>query len=462
MNEYSDLEKLRDNVKQVTNDIIKLIAKRNDLVVNIGETKSKLGLSTKNIETEEKLKNSMMQICEKYGINIEFGQKILNLLVDESLRLQGEEKQTKQPLMYQLFAEAKRLEAEGKKIIHLEVGEPDYGPPEPVKTAINDALNKGYTRYTTPKGLIELRKKLVDRIKHENGADIDPEQIMMTVGGKFAVYASIMTLLNKGGEGIIVDPAWPVYRVCIARAGGKSIGLKTNLEDDWDLDLEELKEVISPLTKFIFINNPSNPTGKIYSKQTLKGVIDIASEKGIKVISDEVYSHLSFKPFTSVLDIDSTNIIYIQSFSKTYGMTGFRLGYILAERKMIDEMVKLQSATLTSAPEFIQYSAINALTLSEAPQEYMNITKKRVDFACKLMDDLPFSYYRPDGTFYIFPKVETKNTPNLAFDILKQQGVAVAPGASFGDNYKDFLRFSICLEPPLIQEAFDKIRRTIT
>ncbi len=454
-----ELERLRKEVRRITAEIIRLVGSRLNLIKEIGRIKRRLDLQPTAPEVEEALRETVLNACEKHDIDKNLGMAILNLLIREGVELQiGGEGSSKGTILYELFGEAKKLDGLGKKIIHLEVGEPNYGPPEKVAEATYRALAAGYTHYTTSAGLPVLRKAVAGDLQDTYGMDVKPEQTIMTIGGKYAIYLAIKTIVGLGDEVIIFEPAWPVYRLCIEEAGGYPVAIRTRLEDAWSPDLEALEEAINPSTKMMIICNPGNPTGKIYDEGLLRKLVEIATENGLILLSDEVYTLLSFKPFKSILELTDRDFVYVNSFSKTYGMTGFRVGYAVSDEQTIRKMANMQSISVTSVPEFIQHGAVEALKCKEEADGYKKLIAERLEAACRELDGLPTRYHRPDGSFYIFPEVEVDGFDSVAFSwkLLKEKGVCVVPGTAFGD-YPAFMRLSACIDIPLIKEGIRRM-----
>jgi len=262
---------------------------------------------------------------------------------------------------------AKALEEEGKKIIHLEVGEPDFKPPEEVKTALAEVYDKGYGKYGSAKGITELRKELVKWNSYARDGEEwkrpTEENIMVVPGARFAVYLAITTLLNPGDEIIVIEPAWPAYKDCALNAGVKVRTIKTTLETKWEPAIDQINNTINENTKMIVLSYPNNPTGKILPDDMISSIIDIASEHDLYVLSDEIYEYYSRGELNrkQVWTHNYEKSIVTKSFSKSYAMTGYRIGYVIADPSIIDKMSKLQALSLTNVSEPIQYVAIKAL-----------------------------------------------------------------------------------------------------
>jgi aspartate aminotransferase len=372
--------------------------------------------------------------------------KFLNLLLNESVKVQSDGKQTH----LSVFLKAKALEEKGKKIIHLEVGEPDFKPPEVVKTALEEVYDKGYGKYGPAKGITELRKALanLEMTFYQGKPTLSEENIMVCPGARFAVYLAITTLLNPGDEIIVIEPSWPAYKDCALNAGIKVRTIKTTLETKWEPSIEQINNAINENTKMIVLNYPNNPTGKILPKELLASIIQTAKEHDLYVLSDEIYEKYSNDDWRSVsYGFDYEKSIITMSFSKSHAMTGFRIGYVVAEPSIIEKMSKLQALSLTNVSEPIQYVALQALKADTS--ENTKIINSRLEALVKIAKDIGLEFVEPDGAMYLFAKTKYKNFDATKFsEKLLEHGVAIAPGEGFGD-YKEFFRITAIDETKL-------------
>jgi aspartate aminotransferase len=286
----SDIEEHRKKIEEVTLEMIKLLKTRTDIAKQIGDAKASLGMTVTDEEREDALRTQVTKLCKEIDLDQSTALKFLNLLFNESVKVQSDNKQTH----LSVFLKAKALEEQGKKIIHLEVGEPDFKPPLSVKTALAEVYDKGYGKYGSPKGITELRKSLAEianvRSHYQDGVlNFDQENIMICPGARFAVYLAITTLLNPGDEIIVIEPAWPAYKDCALNAGIKVRTIKTTLETKWEPSIDQIKNVINENTKMIVLNYPNNPTGKTLPEKLLDSIIQTAKEHNLYVLSDEIY-----------------------------------------------------------------------------------------------------------------------------------------------------------------------------
>jgi aspartate aminotransferase len=455
---------LRKEIEEVTVEIFRLIGKRFVLAQKLASLKKEKGLSIEDADAETKLKEVVLKKCKSYGVDSNLGLRLLNLLIEESKNLQRNIYKTSEEKAafstpYEVFAEAKKIERTGKTLIHLEVGEPDFMPPEAVKESVADALKNNYVHYTETEGILQLREKIASVANEQFPADITPEQVIVTPGGRFAVFLGISSILSPGEEAIVFEPSWPAYKDCIKAAQAKVVIIPSKMENNWEPDLDALVSHITRFTKLIILNNPNNPTGKIIAKNVLRQIAEIAEENEVFILSDEVYSTFTFKPFKSILEFPNCKYIYVNSFSKTFGMTGFRIGYAISDVETIKKMGKIQNLCLTSVPEFIQYAAIKALDCREEAKKYAETVKERINFFCNALDKLPLCYYKPDGGFYVFPKLlnENMDAQNFIKRLLTEKGVCVTPGTAFGEEYKNFFRIAACQPKKMLQEAVERM-----
>jgi len=440
----SDIEEHRKKIEEITLEMIKLLKTRTDIAKKIGDAKASLGMTVTDEEREDTLRKQVTKICKEIDLDQSTALKFLNFLFNESVKVQSDNKQTH----LSVFLKAKALEDEGKKIIHLEVGESDFKPPKEVKIALEEVYDKGYGKYGPAKGITELRKNLA--IAGMSG-DVSEENIMVCPGARFAVYLAITTLLNPGDEIVVIEPAWPAYKDCALNAGIKVRTIKTTLETRWEPSIDQINNAINENTKMIILNYPNNPTGKTLPEKLLDDIIQTAKEHDLYVLSDEIYSNMQHGPAfcDSVVKYNYEKSIITKSFSKSHAMTGYRIGYAIAEPSIIEKMSKLQALSLTNVSEPIQYVALQALGFDTS--ESADIIRSRLNMLKESAKNIGLEFIEPDGAMYLFARTKHKNFDATKFsEKLLEYGVAIAPGEGFGD-YKEFFRITAIDETKLME-----------
>ncbi|MDC0927834.1 aminotransferase class I/II-fold pyridoxal phosphate-dependent enzyme [Nitrosopumilus sp.] len=431
----------------VTLEMINLLKTRTNIAKEIGEVKKNIGKGVTDEEREDNLRGKIMQVSKEIGLDETLASKFLNFLLNESIKVQSENKQTH----LSIFLKAKSLEAEGKKIIHMEVGEPDFSPPEIVKKSLSEVFEKGFMKYGQAKGMPIFREALAKYVSKKFNVKIIQENIIVSPGARFSIFSAITTLLNPGDEMIVIEPAWPAYKDCALNAGIKVRTINTTLEEKWEPSIQQIKNIINSNTKMIVLNYPNNPTGKILPEKLQDDIIELAKENDLYVLSDEIYSQYAKTNWKSILSYNYEKSIVTQSFSKSHAMTGFRIGYGIASKQTIDKMSKLEALCLTNVSEPIQYVAMKAL--EEDTTNNSKIVQKRLDILSEKAKQIGLEFMIPDGAMYIFAKSNQKNFDGvkLANNSL-ENGLAVAPGEGFG-NYKNFIRISACQEDKTLMEG---------
>lgn len=366
---------------------------------------------------------------------------------------------------------AKQMIADGKDVVSLGAGEPDFPTPTPIQDAACKAIREGKTRYTAPVGILEVRKAVAEKLKVENGLDYKPEQIIMTSGAKHAVFNSLAALVNEGDEVIIPAPYWVTYPELVKWLGGKPVIVNTKIEDGFKIKPEALKAAITAKTKAILLNNPCNPTGAVYSKAELEALSKVIVESDIYCISDEVYEYFTYDTeFCSAAALPgmAERTIVINGFSKSHCMTGWRIGYDAAPAEIAKIIGKIQGQATHHPSNVAQYAALGALQMDKSNVHAMQAAfRKRRDYMLKRTAEiLPEPCRAPEGAFYLFAPVKSfygKKTPEgkviggsieLCEYLLQSQGLAIVPGAAFGDD--SCVRFSYAASDETLQKACDR------
>jgi aspartate aminotransferase len=429
-----------------------MIKERNEVAKEIGNVKNNLKMGITNEERENQLRIKVLTFCKEIGLDEKTALNALNYLFNESVKIQSSGKQTH----LSVFLKAKALEREGKKIIHMEVGEPDFAPPRIVNEALSQVYDIGYTKYGDSKGMVEFRDALAKYVSNTFHTKTNLENIIVSPGARFSVFLAISTLLNPGNELIVIEPAWPAYRDNALNSGIKVRTIHTTLENKWEPKIEEIESAINQNTKMIVLNYPNNPTGKILPEKLQDNIIDLAKKKNLYVLSDEIYSSYAYKSWKSILSYEYEKSIITQSFSKSHAMTGFRIGYAISAPEIVDKMSKLQALAMTNVSEPTQYVAMKALT-AEISNNSRTI-KKRLDAISKTARSMNLDFVEPDGSMYLFARPQKENFDSVEFtNKLLDMGVAVAPGEGFG-NYKEFIRISSCQPEDTLNQGMQIIK----
>ena len=454
MGKKDELESLRHQVRDVTAQIMRNVQQRMELAKQIGEIKSRLGIDVKDEKVEHDIRVMVLSLADQMGMDRDFALQLLNILLAESEQVQAQKRQQrgqKQTHMG-IFLKAKQLEASGKKIIHMEVGEPDYPPPAAAGNSLAESFKLKQYHYTDTRGMPKLRNALA---KKEH---VYENQVMVTPGGRFAVFSAITSLLKAGQELIVIEPAWPAYKECADFIGARTKVLRTTIEGKWAPDLKQLEEMVNPGTKMIALNYPNNPTGKVLDGKTMERIVSIAKDNGLYLLSDEVYADYAFNKFASVHEYGYDRSILVSSFSKRYAMTGFRVGYAVAAKDIIARMAKVQAVGITSVAEPMQHAALAAL--GEVTSENVRIMKKRLDFVCGKLKEMSLRFVEPDGAMYVYPELPRGEDIPLVEKLL-EKGVAIAPGSGFGDYYRQFVRISACQPEKTLEKGLDVMASVI-
>ena len=443
----SDINNLRNKMDSVTLEMINLLKTRTDIAKEIGEVKKNIGKGVTDEQREGNLREKIMQVSKEIGLDETLASKFLNFLLNESIKVQSENKQTH----LSIFLKAKSLEQEGKKIIHMEVGEPDFSPPEIVKKSLSEVFDKGFMKYGQAKGMPIFREAIANYVSKKFNVEVLNENIIVSPGARFSIFSAISTLLNPGDEMIVIEPAWPAYKDCALNAGIKVRTINTTLEKKWEPSIQQIKNIINSNTKMIVLNYPNNPTGKILPEKLQDDIIELAKENNLYVLSDEIYSQYAKTNWKSILSYNYEKSIVTQSFSKSHAMTGFRVGYAVASKQIIEKMSKLEALCLTNVSEPIQYVAMKALEADTTNNS--KIVQKRLDILSEKTKEIGLEFIIPDGAMYIFAKINQKGLDGvkLANNSL-EKGLAVAPGEGFG-NYKNFIRISACQDEKTLMEG---------
>jgi aspartate aminotransferase len=378
-----------------------------------------------------------------------------------------------------MTAKARELKAQGKDVISLSIGEPDFNTPETIKDAAKQAIDDNFTHYPPVPGYADLREAVSKKFKRDNNLDYKPEQIVVSTGGKQCIYQVVQCLVNPGDEVIIPTPFWVSYKEIVRVAEGKCVYVKTNIENDFKVTPEQLEAAITPKTKLIMFSSPSNPTGMLYSKEELRGIAEVvARHENVFVMSDEIYEHINFvgkhesiAQFPEIYD----RVITVNGVAKGFAMTGWRIGFIGAPLTIAKACNKLQGQVTSATCSIAQKATVRAMLMDPATSEDIinmrNIFLQRRDMVYKLLCEIPGLKVRmPQGAFYFFPDVSSyygksfngkkiENSTDMAFYLLNEANVATVMGSAFGDD--DCIRLSYATSEDLLREALRRIKEAL-
>lgn len=367
---------------------------------------------------------------------------------------------------FEVLAKARKLEAQGRNIVHLEIGEPDFPTPPNIVEAAERALRDGYTHYTPAGGLMPARQAVADWIRRLYEVDIKPEQAVMVPGSKNVLLFTMLALIDEGDEVIVPDPGYPIYPSVATLAGGRPVPILLRERNDFRLDIEELKSKITPRTRLLVINSPQNPTGGVLSTKDLEQIAELAQQHDFYVLSDEVYGQITYGGHhASILTVPGMveRTIYSDGLSKAYAMCGWRLGFAVAPLPLAQKMETLMINSSSCAAAFTQMAAIEALSprSDRAVESMVAEFRRRRDIVVDRLNDLPgVSCHKPLGAFYVFPNItETgQNERELADRMLYDGGVAVLAGTAFGEGGKGYLRLSYANAVDQIEEGVKRMK----
>ena len=368
---------------------------------------------------------------------------------------------------FEVLARAKALEAQGKRVVHMEIGEPDFDTPDHIKEAGIKSIRENNTHYSPSAGILELREVIADYAAKFRGIEpFSAENVVVAPGAKPIIWNILSAILSPGDEFIYFDPAYPAYASCASYLGAKVVPIPLHEEKEWRMDLEELERRVSDKTRAIMINSPHNPTGGVLTKGDLERIADMAKRHDFLVIADEIYSRNFYEnEFISIATIPGMRerTIIVDGFSKAYAMTGWRLGYAIMSPQLAKVVTLFNNNTFSCLPVFVQHAGVAALLGPDEPVRQMNeIFRQRRDRLVNGLNKISgLSCTMPEGAFYAFPNVSkiTQDDRALATFLLQEGGVACLGGSSFGAAGKGYLRFSYAASLDDIDYALEQIGR---
>ncbi len=370
---------------------------------------------------------------------------------------------------FEVLAKAKALERQGKEIIHLEIGEPDFDTPRNIKEAAVKALYAGYTHYVPAAGIPELRETVAEHISKTRNIDVAPEEVVVTPGAKPIMFFSILALINPGDEVLNMNPGFPIYESVINFVGAKQVQIPLKEENDFRFDPEYVKEKITKKTKLIVLNSPENPTGGVLTREDLKAVADcIADRDDVLVISDEVYSRILYEgKHESIASLPGMKekTILLDGFSKTYAMTGWRLGYGVMRKDLAQKVTQLMINSNSCTCAFVQMAGVEALKgpQDESAKMVAEFKKRREVIVSGLNKIKGITCKKPRGAFYVFPNITGTgmNCRQLSDYLLNNAGVAVLSGTAFGRYGEGYLRLSFANSVKNIENALNRMAEAL-
>ncbi len=368
---------------------------------------------------------------------------------------------------FEYLAKAQTLEREGKKVLHFEIGQPDFPTPQHIKETAYQSIEENFTGYVSATGILDLKEVIQDEIENSRRFRPDVDQILILPGAKPGIFFPMMSLVNPGEDIIYPDPGFPTYGSVVKYLNAGDVPIALKEENEFRLNPDDIAEKITNKTKLIILNSPQNPTGSVMSKSEIDQIAELAEEKDIFVLSDEIYSKMLYDAkFHSVTVRDETKerTIILDGFSKSYAMTGWRLGYVIGPKPIIEKMGLLMINALSCTTSFVQKAGITALQGTQEPlKEMMKAFRERRDAIVKGLNEIPgFSCLTPQGAFYTFPSIKGTgmNSREMADHILNQAGVCCLPGSAFGPYGEGYLRFSYATSVENIKQAMEQIKES--
>ncbi|MGA7576160.1 MAG: pyridoxal phosphate-dependent aminotransferase [Terriglobales bacterium] len=385
-------------------------------------------------------------------------------LAQHELRLAGRMSRLGTETAFEVLNRARALEKQGKEVIHLEIGEPDFDTPANIVDAAVDALHMGWTHYGPAAGLPDLRQTIADYVSRTRKVAVTSDEVVVVPGGKPIIFFTILALIDEGDEVIYPNPGFPIYESMINYVGGRAIAIPLREERDFSVDVKELGGLITDRTKLIILNSPHNPTGGVLTRKDVVAIADAIGDRNIMVLSDEIYSRLIFEGEDfSIMSVPGfkERTIVLDGFSKTYAMTGWRMGYGVMRPDLATHISRLMTNSNSCTASFTQVAGIEALRGDQSSVDRMNaeFRRRRDVFVAGLNQIKGFSCLVPKGAFYAFPNIKKTEWPSkkLADALLEQAGVACLSGTAFGAYGEGYLRFSVANSLENLNKALAKI-----
>jgi len=459
----SDLETLRKELRSIDWELVSILARRSKLVTDIGLLKQKLEMSVIDTLAEKSAIENFVSSAITAGLDQSYARRVAELVIEGAVDLQKQSRPptaTSDSQLKQFSESILMAEKEGRKLIRLDIGEPRFKTP---RAAIREAMRwlteHPTVLYGSSHGLTELTDAIAERLNSQYGTQLRRSNVLVVPGGRFGLFAAIRTGVASLERVVVCQPAWPAYDSFAGQVGARIRSIPTSFEEGWEIDMTKLEEELKMAPKMLVLNNPGNPTGKALSRDRFEEVLRLASKYRTTVLSDEVYSSYCDKPAPSVLQYPDNEAIYLNSFSKEFSMTGWRIAYVVSDEKRIAKIRSLIQTTLTNVPEFIQRAALAALNdkSGEAARARHSINK-RVSMACAELRKAGIEFYPPDAGFYVFPRIRgaSADADKFVQYLLSKHGVSCMPGSVFG-GYRDFLRLAVTESEAAVNTGIKRI-----
>lgn len=443
-----------------------MIHERFSIADKMAEIKQTKGLPIIDTDAEQSAMSNLAQAARELGLSTEFARRFGELLIEETVRVEerGKPRQSKDQLLKEVVELALRLSSKGERVTRFEIGEPNFpASPQVIRGLTETLRRKKIIGYGPAAGLPELRRALADELNVEHDTEIEPDQILITPGGRFGIFASIAGFVSQLERVVIPQPAWPAYEECVNFIKGRVIPLNATLEERWEINVGKLETELRKGARMLILNTPSNPTGKIISKSKFEEIIELAQRYEALILSDEVYDKYVRAKAPSILESGSENFVYVNSFSKQFSLTGWRIAYLVTTKEKAMRIRRVIQTVATCVPEFIQNAALVAIKKGRREaQRNVNAIMKKVELTCRELGKIDVSFYKPDGTFYVFPRANKPNFDSVKFakQLLEQHHVSISPGQAFGD-YPEFFRLAVSLPAAQIPGAIKAIGKAI-
>ena len=458
-----NLSRLRVRLRSVDSELIAVLARRNRLVSKIGRVKRRLKMEVIEPITEKSAMENFVGSAKKVGLDEGYARRIGELVIEASVDAQKRHSPSaaSSDATLKQFAETMRAaEKLGRRLIRFDIGEPRFRTPSVVVNESKRWLNRSPTMlYGSSAGLTELTETIAAKLNVQYGTRLRRSNVLIVPGARFGIFAAIRATVSNLDRVVVCRPAWPAYASCTSLVGGRLLPVETKLEDKWEIDFGALEDALKLKPKMLILNNPNNPTGKVLSADRFEEAIELAGKYGTTVLSDEVYATYCTTTPPSILDYSDSKAIYINSLSKEFSMTGWRVAYTVADEQTIAKMRNLVEITLTNVPELVQRAALAAL---KDPSSEASSARRRIArclrTACHELRRGDLEFHTPEGGFYVFPRMKRKRIDSVKFaqHLLEKYSVGVMPGSVFGE-YKDFLRLAVTESEDAVRTGIRRI-----